>query len=226
MRGLKTLVAAAVLCTATSVAPLAAATVNVTTQGTNAFRDASGQNAWFESSRFSLNGTSRSAAAGLFRLTATGSGGVMQNFLAFCLEPLETLTLPKDHTVGTTLGASILNRLGTLMSNAFGLVNGSSSAAAFQMAVWEIANESSSSLDLGSGAFMMTQANAATKSLAQSWLDNINSGAWTSSRKVTVLSAPGTQDLLTDIAPVPLPAAGVLLLGGLAAMGAVRRRRK
>lgn len=226
MRKLKFLVAALALCSATHVAPLAAATVNVTMQGTNAFRDATGKNAWFESSSYNLNGTSRNAAAGLFRLTATGAGGAMQDFLAFCLEPLQTLTLPKDHTVGTSLSAPILDRLGALMSNAFGLVTGASSAAAFQMAVWEIANESSSQLQLSNGGFKMTAANGTTLGLAQSWLDNITAGRWTASGKVTILSAPGTQDLLTNIAPVPVPAAGVLLLGGLTAMGALRRRRK
>lgn len=226
MRHLRFMVAALAIGTAATALPAAAATVNVTTQGTSAFRDATGQNAWYQTTSYILNGTSRTAAAGLFRLTATGANGAVQDFLAFCLEPLETLTLPKDYTVGTTLSSSILDRLGALMSNAFGLVTGSASAAAFQMAAWEIANESTAKLDLAKGGFRMTSANSATLGLAQSWLNNIVSGKWTSSGKVTVLSASGTQDLLTNIAPVPVPAAGVMLLGALAGLGALRRRKR
>ena len=226
MKTFKILVAALALGTVTALSPASAATINVTKQGTNAFVDASGGNGWYQSTSYTLNGTGRSAAAGMFRLTGTSTNGAVQDFLAFCLEPLETLTLPKDHTVGTTLGSSVLDRLGALMSNAFTLVTGSQSAAAFQMAAWEIANESNGSLDLANGGFRITAAAQGTQSLAQSWLDLIGSGQWTSTGNVTILSASGTQDLLTNIAPVPVPAAGVMLLGGLAGLGALRRRRK
>ena len=226
MKTFKILVAALALGTVTALSPASAATINVTKQGTNAFVDASGSNGWYQSTSYTLNGTGRSAAAGMFRLTGTSTNGAVQDFLAFCLEPLETLTLPKDHTVGTTLGSSVLDRLGALMSNAFTLVTGSQSAAAFQMAAWEIANESNGSLDLAQGGFRITSAGTGTQSLAQSWLNLIGSGQWTSGGNVTILSASGTQDLLTNIAPVPVPAAGVMLLGGLAGLGALRRRRK
>ena len=226
MNKLKILLATLAVGAAAALTPAHAATVNVTKQGSNAFVDSAGQNAWWQSASYTLNGTSRTAAAGLFRLKATDSKGKVQDFLAFCLEPLEWLTLPKDHTVGSPLSAPILDRLGALMSNAFSLVTGSASAAAFQMAAWEIANESTASLNLGNGAFKMTRANASTQSLAQGWLNNISTGTWTSSGRATILSASGTQDLLTNIAPVPVPAAGVMLLGGLAGLGALRRRRK
>ena len=226
MKTFKIVVAALALGAASALSPASAATINVTKQGTNAFVDASGSNGWYQSTSYTLNGTGRSAAAGMFRLTGTSTNGAVQDFLAFCLEPLETLTLPKDHTVGTTLGSSVLDRLGALMSNAFTLVTGSQSAAAFQMAAWEIANESNGSLDLAQGGFRITSAGTGTQSLAQSWLNLIGSGQWTSGGNVTILSASGTQDLLTNIAPVPVPAAGVMLLGGLAGLGALRRRRK
>lgn len=56
-----------------------------------------------QTASYSLNGINRTAAAGLFRLPATGANGSVQDFLAFCLEPLETLTLPRDHSVGSSL---------------------------------------------------------------------------------------------------------------------------
>ena len=61
------------------------------------------------------------ANAGMFRLTATSSSGKVLDFLAFCLEPLETLTLPKVHTVGTSLSTPVLDRLGALMGGLAGL---------------------------------------------------------------------------------------------------------
>ena len=208
-------------------APVSAATLTVGTQGKNAFLDAAGQNAWHQRTSYKLNGTSRTAAAGMFRLTATDIDGTTKNFLAFCLEPLATLTLPKDHTVGINLGSSVLDRLGALMSNAFGKVTNSQTAAAFQIAAWELSNESSGTLSLANGNFVLTSAQTSTRTLAQSWLNQIASGNWKSGGKVTYLSAPGTQDLITDIpAPVPLPAAGAMLIGGLAGLGALRRRRK
>lgn len=227
MTRFKILLATIAIGTAAAMAPANAATVNVTKQGSNAFVDAAGQNGWWQGASYSLNGTTRTGmAAGMFRLKATDSKGKITDFLAFCLEPLEWLTLPKTHTVGSPLSASVLDRLGALMSNAFSQVTGSASAAAFQMAAWEIANESSSSLDLSNGAFKMTSAQVSTQGLAQGWLNNIASGSWTSNGRVTILSAPGTQDLLTNIAPVPVPAAGIMLLGGLAGLGALRRRRR
>lgn len=226
MRGLKRMLAAVAATAVMAVAPAGAATVNVTMQGKNAFQDANGQNAWYQTASYSLNGINRTAAAGLFRLSATGANGKVQDFLAFCLEPLETLTLPRDHSVGSNLSAPILDRLGALMGNGFSLVTGATSAAAFQIAAWEIANEGNGTLDLSRGAFRVTSATSAARNLAQTWLNGITSGQWTSSGAVTILSAPGTQDLLTDIAPVPVPAAGVLLLGGLAGLGALGRRRR
>lgn len=225
MGGLRTFLAVAATAVM-AVAPAGAATVNVTMQGKTAFQDGSGQNAWYQDASYSLNGVNRTAAAGLFRLTATGADGSVQDFLAFCLEPLETLTLPRDHTVGSALSAPILDRLGALMSNGFALVTGATSAAAFQLAAWEIANEGSGTLDLSKGAFRVTSATSAARNLAQSWLNGIASGTWAAAGPVTILSAAGTQDLVTDIAPVPVPAAGVLLIGGLGALGAFGRRRR
>ncbi len=226
MGGFQRWLVAAAAAAVMAAAPAGAATVNVTMQGKTAFQDGAGHNAWYQSASYSLNGVNRTAAAGLFRLTATGANGTVQDFLAFCLEPLETLTLPRDHSVGSGLSAPILDRLAALMGNGIALVTGATSAAAFQLAAWEIANEGSGTLDLSRGAFRVTSASGAARSLAQSWLDGIATGAWASAGPVTILSAPGTQDLVTDIAPVPVPAAGILLIGGIGALAAFGRRRR
>jgi hypothetical protein len=205
----------------------AAATVTVSTQGSNAFKDTSGQNAWYQTVSYSLNGIARTAAAGLFRLTSTAADGSVTRFVSVCLEPLETLRLPKLYDESTPLGQSVVGALGALLANALPQVQDSKTAAAFQLAAWEIANESSGLFNLGGGAFKVGTAKSATLALAQSWLDQIGTGAWAPDTRITILSAAGTQDLLTDLpAEVPVPAAGLLLLGGIGGLAALGRRRQ
>lgn len=220
--------AAACIAAAFLAGAASATTLSVTTQGSQVFKDAKGGNAWYESVSYKLNGVARSALAGLFRLKATTATGVVTNFVGFCLEPLETLRLPKDYDVGTPLSQLAIGRLGALVANALPKVSDARSAAAFQLAAWEIANESNGVLNLGSGAFRVTQASNSTESLASRWLDNLTKGKWQLTTQVTILQAPGTQDLVTDLpppSPVPVPAAGLMLAAALAGVGAVARRR-
>ncbi len=205
-----------------------AATVTVSTQGRNAFLDANGQNGWYQGTSYSLNGSARSAFAGMFRLKSTTAGGVVTKFVAFCLEPLENLRLPKLYDESTLLNHLTVSRLGALVDNALSLVRDAKSAAAFQLAAWEIANEGLGGLDLSGGAFRLTAAAQGTQGLSQSWLDKIANGGWNLNAQVMILQAPGTQDLVTDLppAPVPLPAAGLLSLLALASLAGLRRRRR
>ncbi len=219
--------AAAALALAGSAGWAQASTFNVTTQGANPFIDSAGKNAWYEGVSYSLNGRSMTAAAGMFRLTGTDKNGRAQNFLAFCLEPLEYLRLPKSYSDGTALSSVAVGRLGALMSNAFGLVTDRRSAAAFQLAVWEIATETKNPvLNLLNGNFLVTQTSGKTRLMAQGWLSAINRGNWAPDPSVRILAAPGTQDLLTDLAPVPLPAAGLMMIAALGGLAGLRRQRR
>ncbi len=204
-----------------------AATFNVSTQGGNAFLDSKGQNAWYQVASYKLNGIARTAAAGLFRLKSTAQDGTVTKFVAVCLEPLEWLRLPKAYDQNSPLSYTAIARLGALAKNALGSVKNAQTAAAFQLAAWEIANEGKGGLDLSNGAFQLTYAASGTQALAQGWLNKISGGTWALDNHVTILQAPGTQDLLTDLpAPVPVPAAGILLMAGLAGLAGVKRARR
>jgi hypothetical protein len=219
------MIAVAAVAVAALAVPASAATYNVTAQGKNVFLDANGKNAWYENVSYALNGSRVSASAGVFRMKLTGANGVAQDFLSFCLEPLEYLRIPRVYADGTSLSKTQVGSLGALVNNALKLVVNSRTAAAFQLAAWEIANEGGK-LDLNKGAFVVKSANGNTVGLAQGWLNAISGGKWAANTRVRILTATQTQDLVTDLPPVPVPAAGVLMMGALGGLAALRRRRK
>ncbi len=228
--GIKRTVAAAILgATLVAAAPASAATIHVSTVGSNPFANAAGRSQWYVNTTFVALGHTVRTAAGVFRLKGTDSSGHMSQFLAFCLSPLETLRLPLDYQVGSRFSEAVNRNLFALASNAFSLVNNSRSAAAFQMAAWEIVTETAPVFDIGRGDFRVTGASVGSINaarLAQSWLGNINSKSWTASADYTILMASRTQDLLTNqISPVPVPAAGWLLLAGMLGLVGYGRRR-
>lgn len=228
-----------------------AAALEVKTQGNHAFRDSNNANAWYTKTAYQLGAqTIDPVFAGLFRLQLSEDGGnLYSDFLAFCLQPLETLSLPKTHTETTSLAQSVVDDLNALATNVWGQIDintttatnaektvAKNAAVAMQMAVWEIANETGA-YDIDAGHFAITGTSGASdfaENIAQGYLDNITTGAWTAGpNAVRIFSAPGTQDLLTNLPdpggnnnnvdPVPLPATGLMLLAGLGVLAARRK---
>jgi len=218
---------AAALGVALTAVSAQASTVDVTRQSSNTF----GSDNWRVVTSFAVEtdrGTvSRNTYAGLFQLTATDEAGMSTDFLAVCLEPLANLSLPRSHRIGSDLDASVLDDLYALASNA--QVNNSQTAAAFQMAAWELTTDQGD-YDVSSGIFRITSnrsSSNAAETLAQSWLSNIQSNTWGSDgNEFQIFSAEGTQDLLTNLPAVPLPASGLLLGGALLGLGAARRKSR
>lgn len=235
-----------VLLSATAIALTAsfaqAATMDVAAvNSSSVFKDANGQNVWAVGTSFSVGTQSVNAGAGVFRVTGTDENNVMSNFLAFCLQPLESLTLPKSHLIDNPFAQAVSDNLQALATNAWGLVTSKNTAAAFQMAAWEITTETASAFDIDDGFFKITGNGTASNNaegLAQTWLDYIADDTWSAGTDMyRILTASGTQDLLTNVieqpvapppstSPVPVPASGLLLIGGLLGAGFVARRRK
>lgn len=218
----------------------ASTTYSVSTQsGGNAFLDSTGHNAWARGVTITSFGKSETGGAGLLRLKATAPSGAMQDFVAFCMTPWQYLHLPNTYQKDAMLSLSTaqLGWVGALVQNAWSTIHDSNSAAAFQIALWEIVSEPAFNGD-HSTAYDLTQANfildsvggTGVRAAAENLLAGITSGTWVPTTSgFTLLKYTDdnhtTQNLLT-VAPVPLPATGLLLLGGFGALAAVKRRKR
>lgn len=123
----------------------------------------------------------------------------------------------------TALGAARSDALGRLATQALPLVTNAASSGAFQLAIWEIVNETAgNAYNLGSGNFTAANVSNGSLSLAQGWLSNLGS---LNQYAVSVWRSGSRQDLAV-FDRVTVPEAGSLtLLGlGLLAAGFARRR--
>jgi hypothetical protein len=221
------LIATAFVCGAIATAmPAAASTVMVSQQGGNAFVDAGGQNGWSQTTNTNFG----NFGAGLFRLKADDGSGPI-NFLAFCVDLVQNLNLPGTYERKDDLfTGTVRQNIDALLSNAFlstpTLVVNAQTAAAFQIALWEIISDTT--FDLAAGNFRMSN-NPSGRGLAVTWLANITNGTWKPTGATFTFLHSGTlQDVLAigigGPTPVPLPAGLWLMGAGVAGLIAMRRR--
>ncbi len=190
--------------------------------------------------------TTRNVWAGAF--TMTNLADAADQFLAFCLD-VRAAILQNGYYTETDSpfagGHDISERVDDLQrlfntgfQSVFDAIQGGATnknllSAGFQVAAWEIIYETDpNNYNAGSGAFAISTTNVITQ--ANTFLGNLT-GPTTQRWDLTFLQKTNDQgeptntgqNLVTGTpAPIPLPAAGWLLLGGLAALGGLQRRRR
>ena len=170
---------------------------------------------------------------GRFNLTGTDlETGMAASFLTYCVDIFNTLQPAVfDFAAVSTLvpNANKQAQLLTLLGHADPLVataaNKAEAAAAVQLAVWEIVNESSGSYSFSGGTFRSSGGNSnGARALALTYLNNVTSGAWAApGGQLKLLYAPNSQSQL--LSAVPEPATWAMMIGGFALAGAAARRR-
>ncbi len=221
---LKTAVAAAAL---TIAGQMAGASTFLDYQGLAGFGPAS---VWGDGPDYSGKG-------GAFRMHDAADGlGLGNDFIAFCVD-LAGIVGDDHYYINNDAPFDPERKLTDFQkSNVENLFQASYAhvdvydnieAAAFQLALWEAAYETDETLalSLDDGNRFGTSSNSVIKDKADEYLLKLSNWDGTKRFHVNFLDAETDrrQDLVTAT-PVPLPAAGLLLIAGLGALGAMKRR--
>jgi len=165
-------------------------------------------------------------SVGMYNMTGDAGYG---DFLAFCVDLAQYLSNPTVYTEAPTLFSGVtltnINKLFDSALGGFGLgdvIDTSVESAGLQVALWEVVYDSTGVFDLDAGAFSVS-GNAAVEAQAQAYLDGMATAA-DDAYILSFLYSATKQDIVT-LSPVPLPAAGLMLLAALGGLGAAGRRR-
>jgi len=184
-----------------------------------------------ETVTFSLLAPNASAGGSVY---AGGFATVLNggpSFVSYCVDLYQHIsfgTLYPEYTAPGTTHVFANDRayadLGRLYANA-GTIDTSIREAAFQIAVWEIAYETTAGpYDLSSGAARFSGGSAATTGalgLASTWLAGLGAGTGPG---IEVIESRDHQDVI--FAPVPEPSTMALMLAGLVASAGFARKAR
>lgn len=197
----------------------------------------SGWNSVFDGGGYQLvsnisNRPGITAAAGGFRLT-DGTN----DYVLWCLDIGNNLQLPWDYTATDApwstglIEQARLDNITALFQVGYPIVDLASNdqSAGFQLALWELLYETSGqAFDVGSGAWKASSTSGAL-SFANDLLASL-SGPIRQAYKLTFYEAATAgnrrSQSLVGVTPVPLPAGGALLGGGVMALLFLTRRRR
>lgn len=153
----------------------------------------------------------------------------LDHFFAFCVEITQGLRNGHEYEIAPALlSVEVQVNIDRLFSSAYNLVQDGLTAAGFQVALWEIVEDTSTGFDLSSGNFSAVDASsgAGVVGTAQGYLDGLAT-APSGLFQIDFLTSATSQDLLTARpTPVPLPAGGMLLMSGLGGLVAFKRMKK
>ncbi|MFM7783630.1 MAG: PEP-CTERM sorting domain-containing protein, partial [Gammaproteobacteria bacterium] len=177
-------------------------------------------NLYLSNISYSVNGNSKTTKAGMFDLLVEHVGeGDWQRLLAFCLEPDKNFAYNNPFLVVDNISNDLRKMWGTYFAD----VDTQLEAAAFQIAIWELVVDAGGGYDLTSGNFVLGSGQNALETKANEYLSGWD--AWAALLRLQDLgknAQGGKQDLLVE---VPVPGTLALLGIGLAALGAVRRKK-
>jgi hypothetical protein len=174
-----------------------------------------------------VGGVNERVYAGAFATTASDTVG---SFESWCVDIFQATTFNdhvKDYHRETgvfALGATKTSLLERLATESLGLVKDATTSAAFQLAMWEIVNETNARFDLTRGKFRATGASDNSIALANSWLKNLPGANTVPTYDLSVLMSPTHQDLGT-FTRVPEPSTIAVMFAGLIGFVMAGRRK-
>jgi hypothetical protein len=186
-----------------------------------------------------IDGNTHSTTAGVFNFT-DASGIFTGSFSGFCIDITQPIFphlpvmfsvaplsgAPVDGSHSTGMGTLRANLIAELWYNNFDSIGtNASKAAAFQLAIWEIVNETHTNRDgtlalsLNSGSFYATDHDSATLTTANTWLSLLNpNGTGPMASDLYALTNSTYQDYVVegnDPPAAPVPSSLVLCLIGI-----------